>query len=82
LPHLSGWDPYYLNIDWIDGFEHLRADDPRLAGEFSGNTFHSAPFITFDPSAKKLTIADPTLLPPGFQLPPLERMGLQRKTDK
>lgn len=82
LPHLSGWDPYYLNIDWTKGFEHLRADDPRLASEFSGNTFGAAPFMTFDPSAKKLTITDPTLLPPGFQLPPLEKMGLQRKTEK
>ncbi|NLP10419.1 hypothetical protein GX408_08495, partial [bacterium] len=82
LPQLPGWDPYYLNIDWVEGFEHLRVDDPRLADEFSGNTFRSAPFMTFDPSTKKLTITDPTLLPPGFQPPPLEKMGLQRRIEK
>ena len=80
LRRWPGWDPYYLNIDGTAGYEHLRLDDARLAKEFAGNVFRPNPFMRFDPQKRTLTITDPTALPSGFTLPPLEKMGLQRKT--
>lgn len=76
-PELSGMDPYYLNIDWVEGFEHLRPTDPRLATEFPGNDFRRTAFMQFDVQKRQLTIMDENIKS-AYKLPPLEKMGLQR----
>jgi hypothetical protein len=73
-PRLPGWDPYYLNIDWVQGFEHLTAQDARLQKEFPGNEFLTEAAVTFEPNTRKLAIAH---APDGFLPLPVEQMGLQ-----
>jgi hypothetical protein len=73
-PHLPGWDPYYLNIDWVQGFEHLSLQDQRILNEFPGNSFQVEAAATFDAQTRKLTIHRP---PAGFKPLPVEEMGLQ-----
>ncbi len=79
-PRLSGMDPYYLNIDWGEGFQHLRFDDPRLMTEFPKNQFRQTPFMQFDPLKRQLTINDEKIKL-GYKLPPLEKIGLQRNSN-
>ena len=76
-PGLPGWDPYYLNIDLQEGYEHLTASDRSAQQALSGNQLSSAP-LRFDPGARRLVIRDHQALDRiGFRPLQLERMGLQ-----
>lgn len=74
----NGMDPYYLNIDGEEGYEHLPPDDARLAEDFPENVFREAPFLRFDPGKREILVTDPSAVPPGFPMPPLSEMGLRR----
>jgi hypothetical protein len=74
-----GWDPYYLNIDWVEGFTTHMNPDSAVVREF--------PRDTFMPTTSRLVIlkdgrpALPEHSPAyarGFQRIPVERIGLYR----
>jgi len=76
-PGLSGWDPYYLNIDLQEGYEHLTASDKAARDVLAGNILGPIPFV-FDPASRRLSIRDTALLERiGFAPLQIEDMGLQ-----
>jgi hypothetical protein len=60
-PGLSGWDPYYLNIDLQDGYEHLTLKDEATRKLLPGNYFDETP-VRFDPASRSLYVRDQALL--------------------
>jgi hypothetical protein len=77
----KGWDPYYLNIDWVEGFTTHRYPDAGVAAEFPRDTF-------LDPSKTLVMLKDgkpalPDRSPAyakGFVRIPTEKIGLYRDT--
>ena len=77
MPGLSGWDPYYLNIDLQEGYEHLTARDEAARTALAGNVLGQHP-LAFDPDSRRLVVLDAGLLDSiGFQPLQTEQMGIQ-----
>ena len=71
-------DPYYLNIDGVDGYALLKTDDDSTRTEFKGNKLAADPPGTFEPDALRLTLKDPLVASRiGFDPLPLHLMGLR-----
>jgi hypothetical protein len=76
----KGWDPYYLDIDWKEGFEALANTDPRLRQTFPRDHFLAAPPLAFDPKTRRFSIPPGSPLKgTGFRIPPIEKMGLLKQ---
>lgn len=71
-------DPYYLNIDAVEGYSLLLSSDPAAQRELAGNTLHPTGG-RFDPLTLEFAPADPAALArSGFERIPVEKIGLQR----
>jgi hypothetical protein len=55
----KGWDPYYLNIDMVEGYALLRSRDEATRREFAGNLITDEPAGRFDPATLSFTANDP-----------------------
>jgi len=74
----GAWDPYYLDIDGIEGYVLLTADDPEVSREFAGNRVIAGSAGEFDPRTLEFTPNDPSCLDAiGFQPIPVRKIGLQ-----
>ena len=72
-------DPYYKDIDMVEGYVTTTAAEESAHPQFPGNTFLATPPADFDPVTLKFTPHDPALLKKmGFEPIPFERIGLQR----
>jgi hypothetical protein len=75
----KGWDPYYLDIDWREGFVALKADDPGVRKEFSGNLFLSTNPGIRDPGKGDFRLLEGSpALQFGFKPIPLDKIGLEK----
>lgn len=71
-------DPYYLNIDGVDGYALLRTDDPSARSEFGGNELAADPPGTFQADRPGLSLNDPSMASGiGFEQLPFHLMGLR-----
>ncbi len=74
-----GWDPYYLDIDTREGFVALKADNPAIKKEFSGNLFLSSNPGIRDPEHGDFRLReDSPALKLGFKSIPLDKIGLMK----
>lgn len=72
-------EPYFLNIDTVEGYELLRNDSAEARRELAGNVIESTAPGTFDPATLEFVPRDPALLARiGFKQIPVESIGLQR----
>jgi hypothetical protein len=74
---LAGWDPYYLNIDYVEGYHTFTSREPSIRAELKGNVFYDGnPFFVGAAGRsfklKKIFPAGST----GFNDIPFERIGL------
>lgn len=75
----KAWDPYYLNIDMVEGYTLLRSHDEATRREFAGNVITDEPPGTFDPRTIRFTPSDPARVQQlGFRPLAVDKMGLQR----
>ncbi|HYD85185.1 MAG TPA: hypothetical protein VEA63_14065, partial [Opitutus sp.] len=71
-------EPYFLNIDTVEGYELILNESPEARRELPGNLIERAPVGTFDPTTLAFVPRDPALLERiGFQPIPVEQIGLQ-----
>lgn len=76
-PGQKGWDPYYLNIDLVEGYDALARTDPILRSIFGADTFTDKAPFQFDPERRVITVpADSPVRKAGFQDIPFSSMGL------
>ncbi len=76
-PGQKGWDPYYLNIDLVEGYDALRRGDPVLDTVLPGNTFTKEKPFLFDPEHRKIVVPpDSPVWKTGFEEIPFAEMGL------
>ncbi len=73
----KGWDPYYLNIDLVEGYDALTRTDPVIKSIFGHDTFtEDAPF-KFDPVRRTITVPkNSPARKAGFFDIPFSLMGL------
>jgi hypothetical protein len=77
-PQAGGWDPYYLNIDLVEGYEFLTLKDSAATSLLRGNDLlESKPDILEVTSAGPLLRYGADLDMVGFERIPLESIGLQ-----
>jgi hypothetical protein len=77
IPGQKGWDPYYLNIDLVEGYDALRRGDPVLDTVLPGNTFTNVKPFLFDPEHRKIVVPpDSPVWKTGFREIPFAEMGL------
>ncbi|ACB76194.1 right-handed parallel beta-helix repeat-containing protein [Opitutus terrae] len=71
-------DPYFLNIDAVDGYSLLLSSDPAASRELAGNTLQTTAG-RFDPLSLEFTAVDPAALARnGYEPIPVEKIGLER----
>ena len=73
----TGWDPYYLNIDLVEGYDALTRNDPAIKSLFAHDSFTSDAPFRFDPESRTIVVPSNSL--PARQVffdVPFSRMGL------
>ncbi|MBN1543199.1 right-handed parallel beta-helix repeat-containing protein [candidate division KSB1 bacterium] len=73
----EGWDPYYLDLDRLDGYRLLRTPADGLPPVLADNHFFDRSPIVFDAERMKIRFVDTKALELKYELPPVDRMGLQ-----
>lgn len=74
-------DPYYLDIDGVEGYVLLTETDTEDGPSFGQNQIRSTPIGHFDPQSLVFTPADPDLLESiQFDPIPVEKIGLHTNT--
>ena len=71
-------EPYFLNIDTVEGYELIRNESSEARQELAGNFIEDTAPGTFDPSTLAFVPRDPAALDRvGFKPIPVEKIGLQ-----
>jgi len=74
----SGWDPYYLNIDKVEGYDMIPIAQSARLGEFKDNVFTDDPgFVDITKRDFRLREDSPAFRM-GFERIPFERIGLYK----
>ncbi len=75
----EGWDPYYLNIDLVDGYDALTRSDPSIKEIFKDDAFVPEPPFRFDAQQRVISVPpDSPARKAGFRDIPFSKMGLLR----
>jgi len=75
----KGWDPYYINIDFQDGYEALAPGNSQIPTLFKGNVFVDGNPGVAAPERGDFSLPADTAKRIGFQPIPREKIGLIRK---
>jgi hypothetical protein len=75
----EGWDPYYLNIDLVEGYDALTRSDPSIKEIFKDDAFVLEPPFRFDAQQRVISVPpDSPARRAGFRDIPFSKMGLLR----
>ncbi len=77
---LTGWDPYYLNIDYTEGYHTYTNRDSSIRAELRGNVFPDrTPFAADGPEGRFTVKKEFRTAIAGFRDIPFEHIGLLPK---